>query len=90
MLQVFHLNVAKLDRDVAYTCKCFGCFHTYIAGVFTHVFKFLLVFCKYFKHMLQVFHLFRMYVVNVSSECCKSSGACVGAQNAGSDGNVLD
>jgi hypothetical protein len=29
MLQVFHLDVAKVDLDIAYICKCFKCFHMY-------------------------------------------------------------
>jgi hypothetical protein len=33
MLQVSHLYVAKIDLDVAYKCKCFRCFHTYVASV---------------------------------------------------------
>jgi hypothetical protein len=33
MLQLFHLDVAKLDWDVAYICKCFMCFHMYVASV---------------------------------------------------------
>jgi hypothetical protein len=72
MLQVFHLNVAKLDQDVAYLCKCiiskcFRCFYTYVASVlsrclhvcngYTRVFKFFLVFCKCFRRILQVFYL---------------------------------
>jgi hypothetical protein len=38
MLQVFHLDVAKVDLDVAYICKCFKCFHTYVASVFIWMF----------------------------------------------------
>jgi hypothetical protein len=82
ILQVFHLDVAKLDRDVAYICKCFRCFYTYVATILswclhmfamaTHVFSSFFLFCKYFRRMLQVFHLFRMYVASVSSECYKS------------------
>jgi hypothetical protein len=30
------------------------------------------VFCKCFRRMLQVFHLFQTYVASVSSGCCKS------------------
>jgi hypothetical protein len=33
MLQVFHLDVVKIDRDFAYICKCFKCFHMYVASV---------------------------------------------------------
>jgi hypothetical protein len=34
LLQVFHLDVAKLDRDVAYIyVSVLGIFHTYVASV---------------------------------------------------------
>ena len=118
MLHVFHLDVAKVDRDVAHVamaihvrCKCMfqifslfqtyvasvlfgycksrsGCciymqmfgvficmlqvFHLYVCNGYKHVFKFFLVFCKCFRRMLQVFHLFLMYVASVSSGCCKN------------------
>jgi hypothetical protein len=56
MLQVFHLDVAKVDLDVAYvlqrlhTCfKFFRCF----AGFQTYVYKYF----SYFKRMVQVFYL---------------------------------
>jgi hypothetical protein len=41
MLQVFHLDVVKLDLDVAYIAmtKCFICFLTYIANIFSGCFK---------------------------------------------------
>jgi hypothetical protein len=55
--------------------KCFRClirmllvFYLHVAYVcngYTRVFKFFLVFCKYFRRMLQVFQLFRMYVASV-------------------------
>jgi hypothetical protein len=69
MLQVFHLDVAKVDPDVAYVsmsihmcCKRY----TYVASVCSkrficfsrHMFKcFYLGCCIVFTHMLQVFHL---------------------------------
>jgi hypothetical protein len=66
MLQVFHMDVTKVDRDVAFAyvamivhacCKlrlcsqCFICFQTYVASVFICV-------------------LFQTYVASVLSECC--------------------
>ena len=33
MLQVFHLDFVKLDRDFAHICKCFRCFYMYVASV---------------------------------------------------------
>jgi hypothetical protein len=48
MLQMFHLDVSKVNLGVAHVAMAIhACF----------------------KHM---FHLFRMYVANVSSRCCKS------------------
>ena len=47
-------------------------FHLYVCNGYKHVFKFFLVFCKCFRRMLQVFHLFIMYIVSVSSGCCKN------------------
>jgi hypothetical protein len=66
MLEVFYLNVAKVDLDVAYTCmlqayvfKCFRCFihckcFIWVLHMFampTHVFSWR------FRRMLQIFHL---------------------------------
>jgi hypothetical protein len=64
MLQVFHRNVAKVDRDVAYVvmvvhvcCKGLSPIHlffqTYVASVFI-----------WMLHMLQVFYLNTTYVCN--------------------------
>jgi hypothetical protein len=52
-------------------CNYFILMFAYVCNGYTCVFKFFL-FCKYFRRMLQVFHLFRMYVASVSSECYKS------------------
>jgi hypothetical protein len=40
-LQVFHLDAVKLDLDVAYIVmtKCFICFLTYVANIFSECFK---------------------------------------------------
>jgi hypothetical protein len=61
---VFHMAVAKIDRDVAYIAKC-------SRGVFLEA-------CC--KHLFKMFHLFQKYVVSVfylnvvyvSQICCKS------------------
>jgi hypothetical protein len=60
ILQVFYLDIAKLDWDVAYIyiCKCFMCFHIFFNG-YIRVFKFFLV-------------CLLVYVASVSSRCCKS------------------
>jgi hypothetical protein len=67
MLQVFHLDVAKIDLDVAYTCKYFMCFHMYVAIVssgFLHMFVMAThVFLSFFWCFLQVFET---YVASVS------------------------
>jgi hypothetical protein len=60
MLQVFHLDVAQVDLDVAY-----------IWNDCTNVLS-LWDFCKRFRRMLKVFQLFRTYVASVSFKCCKS------------------
>jgi hypothetical protein len=67
MLQVFHMNVTKLDRDVAYvtsiseTCckrlfKMFHRFQTYVASVFNlHIAHVSHICCK---SMFKIFQLF--------------------------------
>jgi hypothetical protein len=65
----------------------------------THVFSsFFSCLASVFRRMLQVFQLFRMYVVSVSSgyyTCCntrekrRGRGSHVGGRNAGSGGDVL-
>jgi hypothetical protein len=50
MLLVFRLDVAKVDLGVAYVCNGLQVF----SGVFVSV---LDVYCKSFRHILQVFHL---------------------------------
>jgi hypothetical protein len=102
VLQMFYIDVAKVDRDVAhlqwlYTdvssveSKCFICFRrilcVYIYSILQLVLSgclqclqwlymwfqvFFVVFRKCFRRMLQVFQLFRTYITNVSSTCCKS------------------
>jgi uncharacterized membrane protein len=82
MFQVFYLDVTKVNLGVAYTCmlqeyvlsvsdvsyiccKCSSeCFYMVCYGYD--------VFCKCFRHMLQVFYLLRMYVASVSFKYCKS------------------
>jgi hypothetical protein len=56
--QVFHLDVIKVDLDVAY-----------VAIAMFQVFQVFETCCKC---ILQIFQLFRTYVANVSSRCCKS------------------
>jgi hypothetical protein len=75
----FHTDVAKVDWNVAYVLqwlytyvvsdcsKCFICLY-----IFAMTFKCFQVFCKSFGHMVQVFQLFRTYVVSASSRCRKS------------------
>jgi hypothetical protein len=68
-----------------YICKCFRCFHLYVASVYldvcmvcngyTRVFKFFLVFCKCFRYMLQMFQLFSDLCCECFI-CCKSRSWC--------------
>jgi hypothetical protein len=58
MLQVFHLDAAKVDLDVGYICKCFKCFHTYVASVSSeclHMFAMAIHVFSSFSGVLQVF-----------------------------------
>jgi hypothetical protein len=75
MLQIFYLNVAKLDRDVAYICKCFRCFHTYVASVSScclHMFVMAThLFSSFFSGVLQVFQTYVARVSALSDICCK-------------------
>jgi hypothetical protein len=63
MLQLLHMDVAKVDRDVAhftYFCKCFP---LYVASILKKYFI-------YFRHMLQqVFYLDVTYILH---KCCNS------------------
>jgi hypothetical protein len=56
MLQAFHMDIAKVDLDVAYVLQwlhtCFKCFH-----VFCKCFKYMFASVLVFGRMLQVFHL---------------------------------
>jgi len=51
---------------------CCKYFYLDVCNGYTRGFKFFLVFYKCFRRMLQVFQLFRTYVANVFSRCCKS------------------
>jgi hypothetical protein len=59
VFQVFHLDVANVDLDVAYVSNGYTGVLS-VSGV-----------CKYFIRMFQGFQLFRMYVTIVSFGCCK-------------------
>jgi hypothetical protein len=73
MLQVFYLDVTKVDLDVAYTCML----QAYVSSVLGISY----VCCKCFIWMLQVFHLDVAYtcmlqayvssVLGISYVCCK-------------------
>jgi hypothetical protein len=78
MLQVFHVDVAKVDQDVAYVamvihicCKhlflMFQLFQTYDAHVYLGVAYVSHLCCKCFIQML---HRLHTYVASVSSRCC--------------------
>ena len=86
MLQVFYLDVAKVDLDVAYTCmlqayvlSVFRCFICMFASVSSMLYMFLLVF-KCFSDVFasvsdicfKCFICLLLYVITVASECFKS------------------
>jgi hypothetical protein len=64
MLQAFHLDVAKVDLDIAYICKCFRCFDTYVASILSGCFYM-------FAMATQVFSSFFCVFASVSDVCCK-------------------
>jgi hypothetical protein len=75
MLQMFHVDVAKVDQDITYVampihvyCKrlfqIFQLFHKYVARVLWVLHMFHTLCCKCW--MLHVFHT---YVASVSSRC---------------------
>jgi hypothetical protein len=85
MFEVFHVDVAKIDLDVAYACMlqsvCFRCFHKDVASVSSRCCTSRFGCCIYLKWLhkcfkslrfLQAFQLFRTYVASVSFKCCKS------------------
>jgi hypothetical protein len=65
MLQVFYLDIAKVNLEVAYVCNGYTRVSR-VSGVY-----------KCFRCMLQVFQLFRTHVASVSSGCCKSTSGVV-------------
>jgi hypothetical protein len=66
---VFHLDVVKVDLDVAYVAMAVHIFQMYVPNVST----FLDICCKC---IFQMFQLFQTYVANVLSRCCKSISEC--------------
>jgi hypothetical protein len=76
LLQVFHIDVAKVDRDVAYIamaiyvyCEPLFQMFYFFFGRMLQVFYLDVVYishicCKCFRHMFHVFHMF-------SDACCK-------------------
>jgi hypothetical protein len=87
MLRVFHLDVAKIDRNVAHVVVaihvyvpnfsfrfpdvCLQVFRLDVAYVFLRYEVFSGVFCKCLVCMFRVFQLFHTYVASVSSGCFK-------------------
>ena len=82
MLQLFHMDVAKVDQRYCICCKCFIGMLQVFKRFVQNVSSVLDVCCKrsdldvaYVSHiccnMFQMFQLFRSYVaVNVLSRCC--------------------
>jgi hypothetical protein len=82
----FHLDVTKVDLDIAYTCMLqayfsngFRCFASVLSGcsIYLQWFQvFFRCFCKCFKRMFQVFYLSSLYVITVAYGCFKSIRGC--------------
>jgi hypothetical protein len=71
MLQVFHLNVAKVDLDVAYTCMLQACFPG-VSDVRYKCFIWILhMFCNDYNCVFLVFHTYVASVLTVSNICCE-------------------
>jgi ABC-type proline/glycine betaine transport system permease subunit len=90
----FHLDDAKVDLNVAYTYifQMLQVFHASVASVssryyimFEMVSSVFRCFCKCFRHMFQVFHLFLLYVITVASECFKSRSGVAHRMRVGID-----
>jgi hypothetical protein len=64
MLLMFHKDVAKVDRNVAYVAMVV---HVYCKILFAMFHLFFYVCCKCFIWML---HMFHTYVASVLSTCC--------------------
>jgi hypothetical protein len=85
MLQVFYLDVAKLDRDVRYICKCFKCFQTYVTSVLSwclHIFAMITHVLSSFLSGLQVFQMYVICVLACFVLTCKCFVRCYTCCNA--------
>jgi hypothetical protein len=74
MLQVFYINVVKVDRDVAHVAMMFlsvcpKCFSS-VLDVCCKCFIWMLHIHACCKHIFQVFHVSHTYVVSILSGCC--------------------
>jgi hypothetical protein len=65
VLQVFHLDIVKVDLDVAYICKCLKRFNTYVASVFICMFAMATHEVSSFSGLSQVFQTYIASVSNV-------------------------
>ena len=78
MLQMFRMDIAKVDRDVAYVASvseaCCKCFRDMLQAFVQNVSSILDVRCKHFlSGCFTCFtHMLQEYVRNVSHICCKS------------------
>ena len=71
---MFHLDVAKVDLDVAYICKCYKCFHTYVTSVFYLDVAMFLMATHVFSSLSDILQVFQTYFASVSADsdiCCK-------------------
>jgi hypothetical protein len=83
MLQVFHLDIAKVDRDVAHVAMaihvCFKCifqmfnlfFQTFVASVSSGCCICFICMLQVFYWMLDMFVRVFKYFASVSDACCK-------------------
>jgi hypothetical protein len=65
MLQLLHMDVAKINRDaahVAYFCKCFQC---YVANILKKIYS--NVCCN--KCFIWMLHMFHTHITSVLSSC---------------------
>jgi hypothetical protein len=68
MLHVFHLDVVKIDQDIAHVAMVIYVCCKYMFQMFQ---RFSEVYCKCVFQMFQLFHLNVAYVVVIIHICCK-------------------
>ena len=66
MLQLLHIDIAKVDRDVGYFCNCIQC---YVASVLQQVFNLDVAYVSHtcYKCFICMLHMFHTHVASVLS-----------------------